>query len=76
MTNIIYPAAGEASQVARDLLSLARSPYDVATNTDNGMAFVVPDYLAAAYLDAVAIVEPEPGPTGGPKRSRRPRKES
>lgn len=46
----------DAARVAADLLSLADSPYDVRTNTDQGLAFVVPQYLADRYADAMSIV--------------------
>lgn len=70
---MIFPE-GNAEQVARDLLSLARSPHDVATNTDHGLAFVVPDYLAELYAESMALVQ-QPEKTAAPKRGRT-RKES
>jgi len=77
VTGLIVPGQGEAAQVAADLLSLARSPYDVQTNTDDGLAFVVPAYLAELYAEAVAMVAPadETAEPVAPRRRGRPRKE-
>lgn len=83
MTGYVIPGDGEsAAQVARDLLSLADSPYDVQTSTDDGLMFVVPDRLAEAYSALHAEVRQEqsaPGPdetAATPKRRARARKES
>ena len=73
MSAEVRPASGEHEQVAKDLLSLAETPWDVQTNTDNGLVFVVPDYLAVAYNEAMADVVPADVPS--PKRRGRPRKE-
>lgn len=72
--NLIIPADGEAQQVAADLLSLAESPAHVATNTDAGLAFVVPDYLAALYAESLDMIK-APEKTAAPRRGRT-RKES
>lgn len=53
---IVLPG-DDAGQTARDLLSLADSPYDVATNTDDGLVFVVPDALAEAYAAELSKVK-------------------
>lgn len=83
MTGYVIPGDGEsAAQVARDLLSLADSPYDVQTSTDDGLMFVVPDRLAEAYSALHAEVrqeQPAAGPAetpAAPKRRARARKES
>lgn len=49
MTSLIYPGPGEEQRVARALLDLADSPYDVQTTVDDGLAFVVPLDLAARF---------------------------
>ena len=69
----IRAADGEAEQVARDLLSLARSKFDVQSTSDHGV-FVVPAYLADLYADAMADVVPASEDAPAPKR-RRARKE-
>lgn len=68
--NLIIPSDGQAEQVARDLLSLARSPHDVQTNTDNGLTFVVPNYLAELYAESMQLVQPTEEPAPQPKRGR------
>jgi hypothetical protein len=65
---LIYPG-DNAEQVARDLLSLADSPADVRTNTDNGLAFDVPDAVADEYTKLMAGVVPATEPAA-PKRGR------
>lgn len=76
MTALIFPGEGEHSQVARDLLSLARSPHDVKTNTDSGLAFAVPEYLAELYMESMRLVQPaEPVQPAARKRGR-PRKDA
>lgn len=69
---ILIDPGGQVEQVARDLLSLADSPYHVQTNTDNGLMFAVPEYLADRYSAAADDVRIEPA---APKRRGRPRKE-
>lgn len=73
MSALIIPGEGETAQVAADLLSLAQSPYDVQTNTDSGYAFVVPDYLAKLYAEAMSDVQP--AEDEAPRRRGRARKE-
>jgi hypothetical protein len=64
------------AQVARDLLSLADSPHQVRTSSDNGLTFVVPTELADAYLALTAeISTAEPDQPAAPKRRGRARKE-
>lgn len=78
MTSIIIPGEGQHAQVARELLALAESPYHVQTNTDAGLAFVVPEYLAEAYsrvLDQDTNEPTQPDAAPVPKRHRRARKE-
>lgn len=69
MSALVVPDRGAEQQVAQILLSLAHSPADVQTNTDSGLAFVVPDYLADAYEAAVAPPS-ESAATAAPKRGR------
>lgn len=69
--NYIIPPDGGAEDTARLLLSLAKTPHDVKTNTDAGLAFVVPDYLA----DLFEVAQQTPKEPAAPRRGR-PRKES
>lgn len=71
MTSYIIPPDGGAEDTARLLLQLAKTPHDVQTNTDAGLAFVVPDYLADLF-EAAQQTQQEPAT---PKRGR-PRKGS
>ena len=71
MTSYIIPPDGGAEETARTLLALARDKRDVATNTDSGLAFVVPDYLADLF-EAEQQTHQDPAP---PNRGR-PRKGS
>jgi hypothetical protein len=72
---LVYPDADNAAQVAADLLSLVDDPAQVRTNTDNGLAFDVPDAVADEYHRLMADVVPA-GETRAPtKRGGRPRKE-
>ena len=70
----IVAADGDEEQVARDLLALARSVYDVQSTSDKGV-FMVPQYLADAYTEAMAGPPAGPDPTSARKRGRT-RKES
>lgn len=73
------PGDGDHEQVAKDLLSLARSVWDVQTNTDNGLAFAVPDYLAELYAESMQLVEAaDPADSVQPvaRKRGRPRKEA
>lgn len=47
---VIQPKHGEEASVARTLLAMADDVNDVRTNTDNGLVFVVPDYLHDRYV--------------------------
>ncbi len=62
-------------EVARLLLSLADAPHEVQTSTDDGLAFVVPDELAARYEAATAppapAAPPDDSPLSQPARRRR-----
>jgi hypothetical protein len=55
---VIFPGFGKDKMrdLAQVLLILAENPRDVGTNTDNGFAFVVPEYLHDLYLKTL---EPE-----------------
>lgn len=64
---------GMAEQVARDLLSLADSKFDVQSTSDHGV-FVVPAYLAERYAAAMADVQSS-AEEPAPKRRGRARKE-
>ena len=48
---VIQPKHGEEASVARTLLAMADDVNDVKTNTDNGLVFVVPDYLHDRYVN-------------------------
>lgn len=75
MTSEIVPAQGDEADVAKALLALARSPYEVQTSTDNGLTFTVPDYLADLYAQSVQV--PQKTEQDVPRRRPgRPRKES
>lgn len=76
MTALIIPGDGEHAQVAKDLLSLAESPYHVQTNTDNGLAFAVPTYLAELYAESMSLVEPADSVQPVARKRGRPRKEA
>lgn len=71
MTNLIIPPDGGAEETARILLDLADDPAHVQTNTDSGLAFVVPDYLADAYEAKMA-----PASTPAMPKRGRTRKEN
>lgn len=74
----IYPKHGEEASIARVLLALADNPRDVATNSDNGIAFVVPEDLYQRYLKGTAVQDEDElsQPSGEIVRRRpgRPRK--
>lgn len=55
---VIFPGFGKDKMrdLAQALLFLADDPRDVKTNTDDGFAFVVPEYLHERY---VKTLEPE-----------------
>lgn len=78
MTDWVKVLPGDdPGQTARDLLSLAESAHDVKTSSDDGLAFLVPAWLAEAYDSAMADVVPAvvPDETVAPKRRGRARKE-
>lgn len=58
MMAVIFPGFGQNKMrdLAQLLLMLADDPRDVVTNTDNGFAFIVPEYLHDKY---VQTLEPE-----------------
>lgn len=65
----IVAADGDEEQVARDLLALARSVYDVQATSDKGV-FMVPEYLAQSYTALMAVrAEPQEMPAAS-KRGR------
>jgi hypothetical protein len=71
---VVYPKHGEEGSVARTLLAMADNVRDVKTDTDNGLVFIVPDYLHDRYVNQG--VEPEPVADEEVQRRRpgRPRK--
>lgn len=56
---VIFPKHGEEAKVAQRLLALADNVHDVKTNTDSGLAFIVPDDLYEKYLAVDEVVEDE-----------------
>jgi len=68
---VVYPPRGKDKdkETAQLLLALADDPRDVGTNTDNGFAFIVPDYLHELYLEAL---KPEVEPVVADQFKRRP----
>lgn len=74
MSSEIVPAPGAEAEVAAALLAIARSPYEVQTSTDNGLTFVVPNYVAELYAESVQA--PPNDNQDVPRRRGRPRKES
>lgn len=66
----------DAAQVAADLLSLTDNPFEVQTNTDDGLSFIVPDELALKYMQVGAEITVDGGGTDqAPKRRGRARKD-
>lgn len=58
---IVYPKPGTERDVAIALLAMSDNPRDVATTTDSGLAFIVPEYLYERYLNGgTGAQEPEP----------------
>lgn len=51
---VIFPKQGQEKEVAQRLLALANDVNDVRTSMDEGLAFVVPDYLYQLYLNPTA----------------------
>lgn len=70
----IYPKHGEEKQVAQRLLALADNVRDVKTSMDNGLAFIVPEYLYTKYLAVDEVVADEPSEDTLRRRPGRPRK--
>jgi len=68
---VIYPPRGKDKdkETAQLLLALANNRRDVKTNTDNGFAFIVPEYLHELYLEAL---KPEVEPVVADQFKRRP----
>lgn len=76
---LVVPSRGKAEEVAKLLLELADSMWDVKTTTefggDLGVAFLIPDSLHDKYLEA--INQPQAGEdeeAPAPKRRGRPRR--
>jgi hypothetical protein len=80
--NLVIPDPGKEESVARTLLGVASSPYEVQTNTDAGVAFMVSDAVADAYEALYATpeteqpAEPEPAPEAPKRRTRKAKEES
>jgi hypothetical protein len=68
---VIFPKNGEESSVARTLLAMADNVQDVRTNTDNGLTFVVPDYLYERYINGGIGEEEEAEPVVSEEVQRR-----
>jgi hypothetical protein len=68
---VIFPKHGEESSVARTLLAMADDVQDVRTNTDNGLVFVVPDYLYERYVNGGIGEEEEAEPAVSEEVQRR-----
>lgn len=54
----VTPAAGKHAETAAALLALARHPGDVRT-AGSGAEFIVPPYLAEAYMPSAAPEQPK-----------------
>jgi hypothetical protein len=54
----VTPAAGRLAETAAELLALARHPGDVRT-AGSGAEFIVPPYLAEAYMPSVQTEQPK-----------------
>jgi hypothetical protein len=66
----------DVAQVARDLLSLADSPHQVRTSSDNGLTFFVTTDVADAYMALTAEISTAgPDQPAVPKRRGRARKD-
>jgi hypothetical protein len=70
-TAVVYPprGLGKDKETASLLLALADDINDVKTNTDNGFAFLVPQYLYELYLEAL---KPDVEPVLADQFKRRP----
>lgn len=71
---VIAPKPGREAEMARRLLALADDVQDVRTNTDNGFAFVVPEYLYNRFLEDEAPTEAPVSEEQLRRRPGRPRK--
>ena len=70
---VIVPKHGEEASVARTLLAMADDVAHVLTNTDNGLVFVVPDYLHDRYVNGgTGKEEPPEAPLSEEAQRRRP----
>lgn len=67
----IHPETGSVKETARALLSFARTPADVRTES-NGDLFRVPPYLADLYTTPPEAPRPPEAPT--PPEAPRPRR--
>lgn len=67
---LIFPKHGEEGSVARTLLAMSDNVRDVAVDTDNGFAFLVPEYLYERYL--AGEVKEEAAPVSEEIVRRRP----
>lgn len=68
---VIFPKHGEEASIARTLLAMADDVNDVRTNTDNGLSFVVPDYLYERYVNGGIGAEEEAEPVVSEEVQRR-----
>ena len=71
---MVFPKPGEEKATAQRLLALASSVHDVGTNTDEGLAFVVPDYLYQLFLAEDPVDESPASVEQAKRRPGRPRK--
>ena len=73
---VVYPKPGQEKQVAQRLLALAKDVQDVRTTTDDGFAFLIPDYLFELYSTPDSPVDDSPVLSEDQLRRRpgRPRK--
>lgn len=69
---VIFPKYGQEKEVAQRLLALADNVFDVKTNSDNGLAFIVPEDLYQRYLAVDEVKEDEVGHTDPDQVKRRP----
>lgn len=70
---VVYPKPGQEKQIAQRLLALAKDVQDVRTTTDDGFAFLIPDYLLALYeTPDVPVDDTDSSPLGEEQARRRP----
>lgn len=48
---VVKPAMGKEKETAQLLLALANDPREVGTETNDGFAYVVPDWLHDKYVE-------------------------